>query len=519
MPAGEIIFNKFEILQWLKKDEYAAVYHANHIYLGKPIILKVLDTHALPDEVTIQRFKREAKILARLDHPNIIKVLDFGVHEQFFYISFEYFESQSLRSLLKARSLSVEEKREILLQILEGLRYAHANEVIHRDIKCENILVDDSLQAKIADFGLALTSAESRTTNPQFLVGTPAYMSPEQILGQSITAQSDLFSLGIVAYEMYVGTHPFIGKDVNQSLNNIVSFDEDRLFNTLPQLPDDIRSIITGSLRKNPRDRFRTVGEMLEKLKVSSAPERLLKTQTKKQHAYLALGIVAVLVALLALFVTIYRPGRTEISVQPLPAPAAEEMSQRSAVDSILQVSSNQRKVAIPRDPASRVAKSSKTSTPSAERQHPVIAPMGETMGELSIECLPWAYVVLDSARIDTTPLRQNIHLAAGTYDLQLIHPGYPLYRQPVQIASSQVTKVKVNLDTLFGFLQVEAFPWGEVLINGTSYGLTPLQNPIKLIPGEYTVEVKNAQFGSVEKIVVISRRDTAQVRHRFERF
>jgi len=525
MPStGEILFNKFEILKWLKKDEFAAVYRANHIYLGKPIVLKVLDTHALPDEATVQRFKREAKILARLDHPNIIRVLDFGLHEQFFYISFEYFESQSLRSLLKHRSLSPVEKKHILVQILQGLQYAHANEVIHRDIKCENILVDDELCVKIADFGLALTSAESRVTHPEVLVGTPSYMSPEQILGQPVTPQSDLFSLGIVAYEMYIGTHPFIGKDINQSLNNIVSFDEDELFKSLSESPEEIQPIITNLLRKNPRDRFQTAEEVLAALHVPPGSAQSLRRPKKKSYVYITAAFVAVFSLIATLFIVNNVADKMDISVHHLPV--EQEISQRTSPDSTVRESLSAENAEISTKKTASSAQLLETKPgqrsfsrePSDKSQPASMVPEEEPMGELYIECLPWAYVVLDSARIDTTPLRHTIHVAAGVHDLQLVHPSYPMYHERIHVSPSQVTTVKVNLDTLFGFLQVDAFPWGEVLVNGISYGITPLQSPIKLTPGEYTVTIKNEQFGSVERIAIVSRRDTAQVRHRFER-
>lgn len=524
--TGQILFNKFEILQWLKKDEFAAVYRANHIYLGKAIILKVLDTHALPDEVTIQRFKREAKILARLEHPNIIRVLDFGVHEHFFYISFEFFESQSLRSVLKHRTLSTDEKKHILVQILQGLQYAHTNEVIHRDIKCENILVDHALQVKIADFGLALTSTESRTTNPQFLVGTPSYMSPEQILGQPITPQSDLFSLGIVAYEMYVGTHPFMGKDVNQSLNNIVSFDEDTLSASLSQVPEEMRSVISNLLRKNPRDRYRSAEEVLESLKVPSSVVQELQTRTGKR--YVPVAVVVALVALvIGLLIVNNRVDKRDASIQNPPVLAGEQASQRTASDTVFRVSSTESPVKIPAKSAAGSLQHQATNSkrrlesdvPTNEKHLASNIPDDETIGALYIECRPWAFVNVNSVRVDTTPLRENIHLPAGVHTLELVHPGYPTYQQQVHISPLQTTIVKVNLDTLFGFLQVDAFPWGEVFINGVSYGVTPLQNPIKLIPGEYVVTLKNEQFGLVDKRTTVSRRDTAQVRHKFERF
>ena len=138
---SQILFDKFEIIECLKKDDQSAVYLANHIYLGKKIILKILDRNRIDDESIIERFKREAKLLAGLDHPHIIKVLDFGLYENYFYISFEYFESENLRLHINKNTFTYEKKLDLLKQLFLALHFAHSTDIIHRDIKPENILV------------------------------------------------------------------------------------------------------------------------------------------------------------------------------------------------------------------------------------------------------------------------------------------------------------------------------------------------------------------------------------------
>ncbi|MDH7604230.1 MAG: serine/threonine-protein kinase, partial [Melioribacter sp.] len=210
LSSTEILFEKFEILDVLKKDEHAAVYLANHIYLSKKIILKVLNTEKISDQTLIERFKREAKLLAKLDHPNIIKVLDFGTSKEYFYISFEYIEGESLRNLLKHRNLSYEEKKLLTIQLFKALHFAHSNQIIHRDIKPENIFIDNNMNLKLGDFGLALSAEDNYVTSPYSIVGTPSYMSPEQVAGAKLTYQSDLFSAGVVIYEIFTGKNPFL---------------------------------------------------------------------------------------------------------------------------------------------------------------------------------------------------------------------------------------------------------------------------------------------------------------------
>src|SRR4030042_6041930 len=265
MPKNkhDILFNKFEIIECFKKDEHTGVYLANHIYLSKKIILKVLNTATIPEPIIIERFKREAKLLARLNHPNIINVLDFGTYKDFFYISFEYFKGNSLRTILKKNKLSESQKTLLLIQALNALSYAHNNGIIHRDIKPENIFINDANELKIGDFGLAFEMSENFVTGKDTIFGTPCYMSPEQVQGKRITQQSDLFSLGIVTYELFTGSNPFLGKDINETINNIISYDEKNLFSGLSALSEQIQELIKGMLRKNVQSRIKSANEAL----------------------------------------------------------------------------------------------------------------------------------------------------------------------------------------------------------------------------------------------------------------
>ncbi|MEL6821276.1 MAG: serine/threonine-protein kinase, partial [Calditrichota bacterium] len=260
------MFDKFEPISCLKKDDYSSVYLANHVFLNKKIILKTLDTSNLPDNSVLHRFQREAKILARLEHPHIIRVLDFGMHEKHFYISFEYFESQNLRQAMREKAIPAEKLRDLIRQLFSGLEFAHQHAVVHRDIKPENVLVDEDGCLKIADFGLALLLNEDTMTHKSTIVGTPGYMSPEQIRGEELTLQSDLFSAGLLVYELFEGKNPLVGGDVGKTINAILKVNPERLIEEATALPDDIQDICLHLLQRDKRKRPENASSILQQL-------------------------------------------------------------------------------------------------------------------------------------------------------------------------------------------------------------------------------------------------------------
>ncbi len=504
----EILFEKFEIVETLKKDEFAGVYLANHIYLSKEIILKVLDTSVLPDNSIIERFKREAKILARLDHPNIIKVLDFGAYDQFFYISFEYFESKNLRAFIKDR-LPEDLNRNLIVQLFEGLNYAHQHQIIHRDIKPENILVNEDHLLKIGDFGLALGVNDKLVTSQYSVVGTPCYMSPEQVLGGQLDVRSDLFSAGIVSLELLTGKNPFLGKDINETINKVISYDEKELFKSLSVTQNDLKNLLNGLLRKEASDRFENAGQALCILNVKEA-KPVLEKKSRKKFLYL-LSLIVIIVALI-----IYMQFRN--TSQPISNPNQQslnlnkvEVPENNTTNSLEKKPElkNEVKDKIPAEQPVKL-KNDKVKTPENTIPKTIF-------GKLMVECIPWANIYINSEKFDTTPLEKPISLPYGEYEVKLVHPDYPAYSTRIKINSENLNFVKVKLDTLFGFLRCEVFPWGEIFVNGKSYGQTPLQSAIRLAPGVYNLTIKNSDLNPHFETINIKRNQTLTIKHKFE--
>lgn len=540
--STEILFDRFEIIEILKKDEHASVFLANHIYLSKKIILKILNTEKIADNSLVERFKREAKILARLDHPNIIKVLDFGTSKEYFYISFEYFEGESLRNLLKKNNLTTEQKEMLTAQLLKGLDYAHSYKIIHRDIKPENIFVNASFQLKIGDFGLALSAEDNLVTQPYSIVGTPGYMSPEQIRGEKLTDKSDLFSAGVVLFEMYTGKNPFLQENINLTINKIMSFNEDEIKEDLEIIPDEQREIISGLLRRNPSQRFQSAAEILKKLNITNETQ-YYKTQTittvkSKKNAVIAVFSLAVVISAIVLVMFIQRndsSSKNETLTDMENAPTAETQKepikhefgtnehgspQENALKTKEQTSlsgktSNNQKENI--TPANNSLQSLDNET-NADKVIPITPPAITKNGRLFIDCYPWAEVYIDGVKKDVTPLSRPITLQPGDHTLKLINPDYPPYMALIRIEPNQRTDIKINLDKTLTYLKCNVYPWGNIYVNGEFKGQTPLRELVKLNPGENRITIKNPNYRDIDTLVTAAKGDTLNLVFKFKK-
>lgn len=509
MPSktSNILFDKFEIIDTLKKDQHTSVYLANHIYLGKKIILKTLSTSELTDTTFLDRFKREAKILAQLDHPNLIKVFDFGTAGNNFYISFEYFEGRNLRQIIKEEDLSYEQKIHLCIQLFKALQVAHQSGVIHRDIKPENILVNTKLDLKIADFGLALVRDDLLLTHKSSIVGTPGYMSPEQIRGEELTTQTDLFSSGIVVYELFTGTNPFIGKDIKDTINNILDFNAEKDLKQLSSLPPKVQNAVINLLRKNFSKRTKTALEALsffEPLEESTpevAPES--STVRKINLKILYLSAIAIIIIALIGFFTSERNGKKPT------AKADKKITNENVPPKKDILNKNDEKNSVPN-----------TSTKEEDKVVPESEKILETVryGKLFVEANPWAEIYINDKKIETTPLEQSIQLSSGNYELKLLHPDFPPYIEKIKIEPDKVQNVKINFYEKVGYLDCKIFPWGDIYIDGNYKSTSPLLKPIMLMPGSYDLSIRNPSYEkSIEKKITVKAKETLTLKFNFD--
>lgn len=502
--TAEILFEKFEIIECLKKEPYTSVYFAKHIYLGKKIILKTLNTNDISDQTVLGRFKREAQILAQLDHPNLIKVLDFGMFAKFFYISFEYFESRSLREVMKQNNLSDNDKLNILVQLLKALNIAHQNKIFHRDIKPENILIGSDYHLKIADFGLALIQTDKNLTHDFSILGTPSYMSPEQLRGEK-TLQTDIFSTGIVAYELYTGTNPFNGNTVSDTVNQILNYNEKSSTIELNKLPDTVRQAVHSMLRKSQKDRAKSVLEVLKLLGIEGdIYQQVDVVKTKKFiHKIYFLSFFAIIIVLAGSYLLFYKPFRDSINLNQSPTNIQLLVSDSSGY--IFNQTEN-------------TGKTVDNTKPTPVENNNKTLPVNNTgKGKLFVECFPYADVYVDSKKIDTTPLKDYIELKSGRHTLKLIHPIFPPYEKLIFIRPNKIESIAINFNEIMGYLKCNIYPWGNVYINGELKGITPML-PIALLPGNYNLVIKNPKYEPYAEKIKINLNDTLNFNFNFEK-
>ena len=243
------------------------MYLAEDLKLKRKIALKFLPAHLTADKEAAERFEREAQAAAALNHPNIVTIYEIAEHDNQTFIAMEYVDGQSLREKMDGKQMPVDEVIDIATQLCEGLDKAHKAGIVHRDIKPENILIDSDGRVKILDFGLAKLKGASKLTKEQSTVGTVFYMSPEQSQGMGIDQRTDLWSLGVILYEMLIGEMPFKGDYEQAVVYSILNEKQEPLTLLREGVPVELERIVNKALVKNTNERYQHVHEILNDLK------------------------------------------------------------------------------------------------------------------------------------------------------------------------------------------------------------------------------------------------------------
>jgi serine/threonine protein kinase len=279
LSAGQHI-GHYKILNLLGAGGMGEVYLAHDTSLGRKIALKLLPSDFTIDDERVRRFQQEARAASALNHPNILTIYEIGRFDNRPFMATEFIEGRTLRQVATGPGLSLNHALEIAVQIAGALAAAHQAGIVHRDIKPENIMLRPDGYVKVLDFGLAkLTEQEVSTsdtkawtieqldTQPGMVLGTAKYMSPEQARGLKVDGRSDIFSLGVLLYEMVTGRAPFEGDTTSDLIASILKVDPPPLAEHSPDAPNELQSIISKALSKEKEDRYQAAGDMLVALR------------------------------------------------------------------------------------------------------------------------------------------------------------------------------------------------------------------------------------------------------------
>ncbi len=280
---GTKINDRYQIIKTLGEGGMANVYLAHDTYLDRNVAVKVLRGDLANDEKFVRRFQREALSATSLSHPNIVEIYDVGEDDGQYYIVMEYVDGKTLKQVLKQRGhLSVTEVIDIMLQVTDGMAHAHDAYIIHRDIKPQNIMILSNGMIKITDFGVAIALNSTQLTQTNSVMGTVHYIPPEQANGKGSTIRSDIYSMGIMMYELLTGLLPYKGdnaveialKHLREPLPSVRKFDS--------SIPQSIENVIIKATAKNPKNRYKDAREMHDDLKTALDASRV----DEKRYVY-----------------------------------------------------------------------------------------------------------------------------------------------------------------------------------------------------------------------------------------
>ncbi len=288
MNVAAALEGRYQVLKELGRGGMGIVFQAQDKQLNEQVAVKILSPLLSHDTDAITRMKREVTAARRITHPNVIRIHDFAEANGLYYVSMEFFHGTSLKDHIKqSGSLSQMQAFNVASQLCDGLEAAHRQGVVHRDLKSQNIIIDQTNHVKIIDFGLARTAQLEGMTATGLIMGTPEYMAPEQVAGKKVDERADIYSLGIILYELFTGQVPFKGDSAIA-----VGFKQLREAPTAPhqinaQISPELEALILKALEKDPAMRFRSVSELksaLENAILQPQPALKAESSVRKQE-------------------------------------------------------------------------------------------------------------------------------------------------------------------------------------------------------------------------------------------
>lgn len=443
------------------------VYAAQDPLLSRLVAIKTLSVELSPEgrERFNEMFLNEARAVASLTHPHIVTVFDAGTSEQGAYIAMELLKGKDLRQLLKEGWRPKPQEAAVLVRrVADALAYAHSKGVIHRDVKPANIFMVGRTQPKVLDFGIARVARqqEGHSGGDEFAVGSPYYMAPEQVRHEPVDRRCDVFSLGVVLYELLTGTKPFRGATLTDIATAVVAHTPPAVHEVNPLVPPALSAITARAMAKNPQDRYRSARAFSRELRhwleeqadttLHDEREQAERRQRRRLWALLGTGST-LLVASLAYQVLHEEPSgavtspAAMVSVPAQPeAPAAVETVQEDAEQEgiALDETTPPATVAAEARPAGRETTGRRAPAGAAPAAAPVAAaPAPAATGTVALAVSPWAHVEVDGAPAGTVPPLNRLTLTEGRHTITLRNDEFPAHTVTVQVTAGQPVTIR----------------------------------------------------------------------------
>ncbi len=493
---------QFKIEQKINESATTIVYRAFDEVLHRTVLLKVLHKHLANDDSLRQRFIREARASAALRSEHIVQVYDLTEIDGSPAIVMEFVEGKSLKEVIAAGvNNNFEYAKKVAVYVLRALTVAHERGIIHRDIKPGNILVSENGTIKVTDFGLAYVALSPTVTMEGMVLGTPAYMAPEQIRGDDIDERTDLFSLGVTLIEVLSGERIFEGSTYSECMKKVLAFKIDELKRFEIRSNTEFSAFLQKLLHPKKEDRFSSAKEALNSIdeKKSSIflPPMTLTTRKK----FVPMGITALF------FAAVVIVGLMTLS-NPLPQKENGGDGKQYQTDGDSTSEHIEPVKSIPIE-----SSNNKRTDPLVERtveKENTVSIVDS--GKVYLTSTPWAKVYVNNQLIGETPIARPIILAAGSHTIMFANPSFDPIVKSISVEPHQEITVAGNFIENAGYLLCVVTPWAEVYVDEQYKDTTPLTKPILLSAGKHSVRFKNSAFADVVKEIVVASKDTILV-------
>jgi len=422
------------IVEEIASGGMAVVYKAIQDPLGRTVAIKALKSSAAIEENVVTRFEREAQSLAMLQHENIIHVYDFHHERGALFIVMEYVQGTDLYDLLdKCGRLPYDVATIIAMQVARALDYVHYRGIVHRDIKPANVMISRSGGVKVMDFGIARDNSFGDLTEAGTGIGTPAYMSPEQVLGDKLDARSDIFSLGVVLYQMLTGKKPFVEDEKHSAMHKIRLQRHVSARKLNPEIPRELERIIDKCLEKQPRDRWRSAQHMV------MAFERFLAKHVEMNHH-------ARLVLLLRAQNVITQLEADEyLNPQAL---GADKLGGLPNMQARQIVRAGVIAHGVTFGVLALILGLIHVAPLQATPHTPITASAEPGFGFVRVHATPWATISVDTVDQGPTPFGTPLKLSEGTHRILFVHPSFEKVERMIEVPrGSEATAVEVSVD------------------------------------------------------------------------